>query len=98
MRESFAEQRHILTSLEATLASAVSERAQRPVNPDDNENTGWVLHERQTMLAEVNRHRRRLGKTPVTVDRVCWAERTSKGHVDYQHKFALGCRDLVFEE
>jgi hypothetical protein len=87
----------LLDSLENALIKAGYERAKRPLDPNDHENTGWVLHERLLMLDEVNKHRERLGLPPVTIDKVRKTERNAEGHSDYQHKFALGCRDLVVE-
>jgi len=55
----------------------------------------WVIFERQTMLAEVNRLRAERGLDPVDEKRVLQVEQMACGHVDYARKFALYCAELA---
>jgi hypothetical protein len=93
----FAQERVILTALEKVFSAAASERDSRPLDLEDPDISGWVLHEREVMHAEVCRLRAQLGKGPVSIDRIRKVECVATGHVDYQHKFCLYCRDLVLE-
>jgi len=64
---------------------------------DQREGITWVEMELQAMLDAVNRHRARLGKTPVAVGDVERVETMASGHTDYGTKFALYCTELVEE-
>lgn len=57
----------------------------------------WVMAERGALCDAVNRHRTRLGKSPVTMDDVERVEQQAVGHTDYGTKFALYCTELVEE-
>ena len=72
-------------------------RDERPLDIDKITESGWVLYERLLMLRVVNEQRAILGKRQVMINRVRAAERTSEGHIDYAHKFAVACRDIVLE-
>ncbi|MBN9214766.1 MAG: hypothetical protein J0J04_08120 [Microbacterium sp.] len=71
---------------------------ERPSRNGYNEAAGeleWVLHERATMLAEVNRIRAERGVGPVDEAAIMDAEQPALGHVDYSSKFALYCSELA---
>jgi len=63
-----------------------------------NTELGWVLYEREQMLAAVNALHAAAGKAPVSSDQLQAAESSACGHVDYTSKFAIGCADLVAAE
>lgn len=90
-----ADGRRILAKLDEVFSLASTHRGEKPIDFDKPNDSGWILYERECMHVEVNRLRSELGKAPVLVDQVIRAERSACGHVDYQHKFALGCRELV---
>jgi len=89
------EDRALLKALEDAFSKAATERPRRPLGGPDFESSGWIAYEREQMLAEVNRLRAIIGKAPVPTEEFVKAERCAVGHVDYAHKLALGCRDLV---
>lgn len=88
----------LLKALEEAFSKASAERRERPLHGPNYEDSGWIVFERERMHEEVNRLRAQLGKGPVSLDRIKRTEQTSMGHVDYQHKLCLGCRDLVWED
>lgn len=55
----------------------------------------WIAAERQLMLASVNRLRLVAGRDSLPVSQIERVERLALGHVDYAHKFALYCAELV---
>lgn len=57
----------------------------------------WIVLERRTMLEATNNARAKRGLPPVEMYRVMAVERSAVGHIDYVHKFALGCAFLVEE-
>lgn len=65
---------------------------------DGDTELGWVLYEREQVLAAVNALRADAGKAPVSSDQLRAAETRACGHVDYTSKFAIGCADLVAAE
>lgn len=77
--------------LAAALANVMTERAHRDqiVLGDHGLELAWVIHERQTMLAAVNAHRRERGLPEVDEDTIWRIEESAAGHVDYAAKFAL---------
>jgi hypothetical protein len=56
---------------------------------------GWVIHEWETMLTEVNRIRALRDKNPISMYDVRRVEQSAAGHIDYTQKYAIGCADLV---
>jgi hypothetical protein len=88
----------LLMALDETFTRISSERHERPIHGPDFEDSGWIIFERERMHEEVNRLRAQSGKGPVSLDKIKMAERSAMGHVDYQHKFVLGCRDAVWED
>lgn len=62
-----------------------------------NERSDWVEKERGALCDAVNRHRARLGKSPVVLGDVERVETMACGHTDYGTKFALYCTELVEE-
>lgn len=57
----------------------------------------WITAERRALCEAVNRHRTRLGKSPLTMDDVERVEQQAVGHTDYARKFSLYCTELVEE-
>lgn len=96
-----------IASLKEVFASVATseERAKRQglvpvVNADGSEGAeiGWVVHEWDTMHAEVNRLRARHGLGPVSIVEVRSAEALACGHSDYASKYALKCANLVIDD
>lgn len=57
----------------------------------------WVTFERKSMFDKVNELRGNAGKEPVTIDKICKAEKNATGHSDYYKKFPLYCAEIVAE-
>jgi hypothetical protein len=55
----------------------------------------WIAAERQVMLDIVNEERGSRNKDPLASADVERVEQLAVGHVDYAHKFALYCAELV---
>ena len=90
----------LLKTLEAEFerVSSQKERDSRPIHGPNYQDSGWITYERERMHEEVNRLRAQLGKGPVELAKVKKAESAAMGHVDYQRKLVLYCRDLVLED
>jgi len=86
---SYKHQHEIHCRLKNALLTEAQLRKGRPVGE-------WIA-ERQLMLALVNEERERRNKEPLTVAYVERVEQLAVGHVDYAHKFALYCSELVEE-
>jgi hypothetical protein len=59
---------------------------------------GYVLFERERMLAAVNMERVRRGIPPVGIKAIDRVERLACGHVDYAHKYPLYCAEIALGE
>lgn len=55
----------------------------------------WVAAEHNAMRNAVNELRAERGLEPIQGDVIARAEQGARGHVDYGHKFALRCAELV---
>ena len=55
----------------------------------------WVIHERKLMHEAVNQERAKRSKKPINMTDVKRVEQLALGHVDYAHKYALYCAELV---
>lgn len=55
----------------------------------------WMKDEVAFLWEETCRQRALLGKGPIPFAKVESAERMAQGHVDYTHKCALYCQELV---
>lgn len=84
-------------ALHAALVAAQQERPQRDdwVPTATGQELGWVLHERDVMLAETNRWRIANGLPEIGLGLILRAENHASGHVDYTHKFALYCAEIA---
>lgn len=84
--------------LQTVLAEAATHRREREdiVETPDGPELGWVVHEREQMLAVVNAERASRGLPPAGMDSVALAERQAAGHSDYAKKFALYCSEVAF--
>lgn len=71
------------------------ERRAMITGPDGNLDLGWVVFEREQMLAEVNRRRAERGLDALGYERIVKVELGATGHVDYAAKYAMGCAGLV---
>lgn len=80
---------------EALLLDTAKERSKRSGIVDGE--IGWVLHERAVMFAEVNKKRQEQGKNEAEMEKFLLWEACCVGHVDYAHKFAMRCAELVLE-
>lgn len=65
---------------------------------DGRHELGWVLHERELMVAAVNSARAERGADVIDRGLVERVERQAEGHTDYAEKFALGCAELVLDQ
>ena len=85
------------TELLAVLTEATKHRPERQtiVTDGDSQSVGWVVYEREQMLAGVNRIRARHGLEPVTAADVARVELCACGHIDYGSKYALYCAELA---
>jgi len=45
----------------------------------------------------VNDERKKIGKGPIRITRIEDVEKTAFGHIDYVHKIAIYCEELVYE-
>lgn|SRR5574338_573523 len=96
-----SERLSLMSHFQKVLDSAAKERSKRPEfvkGASGWSEPAWVLHERQTMFAEVNRLRGERGRRPVTLEDVAKVERCASGHVDYATKFPLYCAEIVLGE
>lgn len=59
---------------------------------------GWWRHEMEKMLDHVNWYRAMYDKDPLPMKTLLRMESCASGHVDYSHKLALYCTDLVLEQ
>jgi hypothetical protein len=76
------------------LASHRNERSD-VVDTEHGVECGWMVFERQGMLAAVNQARAERGLLPADPAAVRRAENMACGHVDYAAKFALYCAELA---
>lgn len=85
---------------QTVLAGAVLERPARgaEVFANGKRELGWVVFERERMLAAVNKERGRRGLPRLAVGDVERVERLAVGHSDYVSKFALYCAELALGE
>jgi hypothetical protein len=58
----------------------------------------WHDREIEFMHELVNAERKKLGRSEISRNLVERAESCASGHTDYALKFALYCRDLVFDD
>lgn len=94
----YTSRRALIDRFVTPLTAAVAQRHQRGYwgrRPDGGEELGWILFEREQMLAAVNEARAEEGLPPVTVAAVWDAECAASGHADYIAKFALYCAELA---
>ena len=85
--------RAVIGDMLRVLSAAQEERHLRQAWVDGE--LGWVLYEREVMLAEVNRLRAQRGLDRIHMDRLRRVERMAEGHIDYSEKFALYCAELA---
>jgi hypothetical protein len=57
----------------------------------------WIVFERATLAAEINKRREFLGKRPVSCEDVERIEHQAVGHSDYSSKLALYCAQMVLD-
>jgi len=84
------------------LATAAKDRDKReqfiPRANGSGTEPAWAVHERELMHKAVNQERAKRSKKPVDLTEVTSVEQLALGHVDYAHKYALYCAELVLQE
>jgi hypothetical protein len=55
---------------------------------------GWVVFERETMFAAVNKKRVEFNLPTITLEHLKRVEAQAVGHTDFTHKFALYCAEI----
>lgn len=89
-------EKDLATQFYNVLWAATAERDKRPektADLDGQEVEAWVRHERSLLLAAVNRHRKALGRDPVTESDIKGGEVV--GHPEYGRRLATHCANLV---
>lgn len=100
-RAGWEDRRALIGQFKEVLLAAAERRRERDdfvdsdVDPSGHE-PGWVVYEREQMLAAVNAELGRRGITPpVLPETILRVERQAQGHSDYVAKWAIGCADIV---
>jgi len=57
----------------------------------------WQQAEINVLWNAVNDERKKIGKGPIRITRIEDVEKTAFGHIDYVHKIAIYCEELVYE-
>jgi hypothetical protein len=57
----------------------------------------WQQAEINVLWNVVNDERKKIGKGPIRITRIEDVEKTAFGHIDYVHKIAIYCEELVYE-
>jgi len=86
---------HILAKLTKAQAERDKRATRVETEHDDHQVSGWVVYEREVLLAAVNEERAKIGRKPIPMADVIRVERVAMGHVDYSSKLALYCAELV---
>jgi hypothetical protein len=73
------------------------ERDGRDKNNLSSDYSAWQQAEINVLWNVVNDERKKIGKGPIRITRIEDVEKTAFGHIDYVHKIAIYCEELVYE-